>query len=635
MKLRRLRIRNFRCFQNETAIDFDDVTALVGKNDSGKSTIMEALDLFLNEGNPDKDDASKAGDAKDLTIICEFTDLPHDVVIDEDNPTSLSAELLVNQDGWLEIRKNYSGNSQTPKCSSIEAFAAHPNADGAKDILQLKNADLKKRAKELGVDLTGVDTKVNAQIRTAIRKHVGNLDVGARTIPLNDDNGKKIWEGLKKYLPAFALFKSDRPGTDQDAEAQDPLKAAVKEAIKSKQTELQAITDYVKAEVDKIARSTLEKLREMDPSLASELIPSFAAQKWESLFKASISGDDDIPINKRGSGVRRLILLNFFRAKAEQLAKEAGHSSVIYAIEEPETSQHPHNQRMLLRALCDLSSEAQVIISTHTPMLARALPDSSLRYIHIGDDKTREIMKGGPATNEIIARSLGILPDNTVKLFIAVEGQNDVSFLQNISKTLSDGQSGIPDLEKTERAGEIIFFLMSGSNLAYWSNRLDPLNRHEFHLCDRDVPPPAPARYQSHVDTVNGRPSCRARSTLKREMENYLHKDAIIAAYLEQNIPLPLTANFGPFDDVPQAIARLVHEASDSQIAWDQLPKERQEEKEKRAKQMLCSRAARNMTRTLLNEVDPDGDVLQWFTDIRELLASRFDVSINRLNPSI
>ena len=179
------------------------------------------------------------------------------------------------------------------------------------------------------------------------------------------------------------MFKSDRPSTDQDDEAQDPLKAAVKEAIKAKETELQAITDYVRGEVEKIARSTLEKLREMDPSLASQLKPSFAAQKWDTLFKTSISGDNDIPINKRGSGVRRLILLNFFRAKAEQLAKEAGRTSAIYAIEEPETSQHPHNQRMLLRALSDLSAEAQVIISTHTPMLARALPDSSLRYIHI------------------------------------------------------------------------------------------------------------------------------------------------------------------------------------------------------------------------------------------------------------
>ncbi|GBD95464.1 hypothetical protein BMS3Abin06_00336 [bacterium BMS3Abin06] len=95
----------------------------------------------------------------------------------------------------------------------------------------------------------------------------------------------------------------------------------------------------------------------MDASLASQLNPQFTAPKWESLFKASITGDDDIPINKRGSGVKRLILLNFFRAKAEQVAREKVRHDIIYAIEEPETSQHPNNQRMLLRALSDLSIE--------------------------------------------------------------------------------------------------------------------------------------------------------------------------------------------------------------------------------------------------------------------------------------
>lgn len=66
MKLSRLRIRNFRCYKNEIAFDFDKMTAFVGKNDVGKSTVTDALDIFLNDGVPDKNDASKNGDAKDL-----------------------------------------------------------------------------------------------------------------------------------------------------------------------------------------------------------------------------------------------------------------------------------------------------------------------------------------------------------------------------------------------------------------------------------------------------------------------------------------------------------------------------------------------------------------------------------------
>jgi hypothetical protein len=77
------------------------------------------------------------------------------------------------------------------------------------------------------------------------------LDLAPTLIPLNDENAKKAWEGIRIYLPAFALFKSDRASIDQDPEAQDPLKAAVKEAIKQKEVELNAITAHVEQEVRK------------------------------------------------------------------------------------------------------------------------------------------------------------------------------------------------------------------------------------------------------------------------------------------------------------------------------------------------------------------------------------------------
>jgi hypothetical protein len=253
--------------------------------------------------------------------------------------------------------------------------------------------------------------------------------------------------------------------------------------------------------------------------------------------------------------------------------------------------------------------------------LARTLPDSSLRYIDILDDKKRKILTGGPETNKIFARSLGVLPDNTVKLFIGVEGPNDITFLQTMSKALRNDSSDIPDLEKMELDGELIFFPFGGSNLARWSSRLEGLNRPEFHLCDRDIAPPAHAKYQVHVDEVNARENCRARNTLKKEIENYLHKDAIIAAYKEHGINLTIMANFDSFDNVPQKVAQIVYEASASPKAWSELTDKEKEEKESKAKRILCSRAPKYMNNILLHEIDPDGDMLQWFKDIKDLLT--------------
>ena len=285
MKLARLRLRNFRCFKEEVSIDINDMTALIGSNDAGKSTIMDALDVFLNDNNPDKDDGTKDGNPRELTIICEFTDLIDDVVLDDVNPTTLKNEFLLNADDRLEIHKYFDGHLQKPKCRSIEAHAIHPTVDGAKDLLKLKNSELKKRAIELGVDLEDIDQRVNALIREKIRNHFDNLQLAPSMIPLMEENAKKIWTGLSKYLPAFALFKSDRASTDQDPEAQDPLKVAVREAIKNKEAELKEITDYVRKEVQKIANSTLKKLREMDSNLAKQLTPKFKLRKWEGLFQ--------------------------------------------------------------------------------------------------------------------------------------------------------------------------------------------------------------------------------------------------------------------------------------------------------------------------------------------------------------
>jgi len=276
-------LRNFRCYKDETAIDFDDITALVGRNDAGKSSIMDALNIFLNDAAPDKDDASKDGTASNLAIICEFADLPDEIILDDTNPTTLDEEYLLNADGRLEIHKLYSGQLVTPKCTDILAYANHPIAEGISDLLQLTNPNLKKRAQELNIDLSGIDPKVNAQIRRKIRESMPDLSLAEKLIPLNADNAKRVWDRLKTYLPAFALFKSDRASTDQDPEAQDPLKAAVKEAIKEKETELNAIVEHVETEVKKIAESTLRKLSEMDPTLATQLNPQFTRPKWDTL----------------------------------------------------------------------------------------------------------------------------------------------------------------------------------------------------------------------------------------------------------------------------------------------------------------------------------------------------------------
>lgn len=47
MILEVVKIKNFRGYRTETIIPISNLTAFIGKNDVGKSSVLEALEIFL------------------------------------------------------------------------------------------------------------------------------------------------------------------------------------------------------------------------------------------------------------------------------------------------------------------------------------------------------------------------------------------------------------------------------------------------------------------------------------------------------------------------------------------------------------------------------------------------------------
>ena len=215
----------------------------------------------------------------------------------------------------------------------------------------------------------------------------------------------------------------------------------------------------------------------MDPDLASQLNPNFSNFNWGKVFSVSLTNEDQIPLNKRGSGVRRLFLINFFRAKAEQLASERDVQDVIFAIEEPETSQHPNNQLLLLDALKELALEEnhQVIFTTHNPILAGRVDREFIRFIEKDEAGSRILAENDDDTLLRIKSSLGMFANHNIKVFVGVEGPNDIEYLSGISWRLSQEDPGIVDLKDAEQRGELVYIPMGGSTLELWTNRLEGL----------------------------------------------------------------------------------------------------------------------------------------------------------------
>jgi putative ATP-dependent endonuclease of the OLD family len=323
-----------------------------------------------------------------------------------------------------------------------------------------------------------------------------------------------------------------------------------------------------------------------------------------------LTADDAIPLNKRGSGTRRLVLLNFFRAQAEDDARDR--SNAIYAIEEPETSQHPDHQIMLLEAFQSmvLAEKAQVILTTHTPNLVRRINQENIRFVQVGATGPTIHRGTDEGIPEAIVRTLGLITNHDVKAFVGVEGRNDEAFIRQLSRILSASEEDIADLESAEKSHKLIFVPLGGNNLEVWGARLKKLAIREFYITDRDNSPPQSAKYQTPVDNWN-QGGATAWITTKRELENYIHPNAIRGIFADYG-----GDGTNQFEDVPFECARSHHKSPPAQRQWDELDDKEKDRKVSIAKKKLNNDCVQRMTPELLTEMDPNGELRSWLRQI-------------------
>lgn len=599
MKLQAFTIENFRAYKEPRTIQLSDLTTVIGRNDVGKSTILEALAIFFDSELVDMEpgDANVFSDSKAVRLTAEFSDLPAQLAIDESAPTSLKDEYLVSAAGTLVIEKVYDCSAKKPTCKTF-IVAQHPTLKGYDNLLDLKEKELQSMAKDLSLS---VPLKGNPGMRRAIWAAASDLEIAKARIEVSKskEDGKRLWEQLETYLPIFALFQSDRSSRDSDEEVQNPLKGAIAAAIAEAKIEIAQIERMVQAKAEEIAKLTHKALKSIDSRLADSLTPKFTPPtpaKWSGLFSLGMDTDNNVPLNKRGSGVRRLILVSFFKAEAERRLAASSKANIIYAIEEPETSQHPANQRVLVRAFEEIAStpNAQVILTTHSPGLAADLPVDSVRFVHSVTPFTTPFIDQGADVFGAVADALGLTPDSRVKVLVCVEGPTDVDALSHLSAALHREDPTIPNLLLDQR---FAFVPLGGSTLKHWVSKqyLKALRLPEIHLYDSDV-----ASYEPRVAEVNARGNGDwARRTLKYEIECYLHASAIQEAF-------GIEIEVGNDPAASAVLPTFCAEYSRSK-GFDGVMKET------KAKILLAQQAFPKMTAALITERDPDGEVTGWF----------------------
>lgn len=543
MKLIGLKLKNFRRYQN---ISFDlskNLHMIVGMNDIGKSTIFDALDIFFNGNNAFSKlslqdlnhDAFLAND-KIIKITCIFSiDKNEKVIIDSQYEVNPKDEYLLNKDGNIEILKEYNCEVKTIK-PKIYLKSYLPNCINV-DILTKKQTELKNLLDSLCPNSVA-DRRINSEMRLAIYSHLINENPNSifeeKLIDTSSIlNDKDFYTNLEKSMPDFYLFKADRENNTSDSEIQNPLAIAVKDVLSSDEIKgkLREIQTIVENRVNEVNQATIEQMQKFSSRIGSSLKANISTN-WQKAISNDINDANDIPINKKGSGIRRLLLLSYLMVDAQKRTSINNKKNIVYAIEEPETALHPKLQVKFISELYRMANKHtyetgdeiptngnelntyKILLTTHTPnYLAYA---TQKEVIYLSEDDNGNILEiDGDLELKQIRDEMGLLPNPNYGFIIFVEGDSDISFLKNVGQ--------IPELKSifdlSNKKVDIIS--LNGSNLlnSIEKNFYKDLPVKQFHLYDGDR-----QEYKDFLQNkVNGKNiKWFGTTTLRKEIEYYI-----------------------------------------------------------------------------------------------------------------
>lgn len=358
IRLTRVHIRNFRCIRDLT-IELDDMTVLIGENNSGKTAVLKAIQLSLSawrSGNsrvfgeydyhlPSSD--AEPEDADPIRIDLTFAEpLPGSMPLElrED----LGEILFRRRDGHRVIRLRVK--------SQFDA----DHADFVTEAHFLDSAgELMRRAGR---------AQMNA-LRRAVPVHFLSA---LRDVQRHFRDKGPFW---REFLSASDLRESERKKFEAELTALNRDLIAAHPPLREVRQRLNRARDVIG--FDRSDPVSVDAL----PGRASALLS-------QARVNVAAHGGAAIPLDRQGEGVQSLaVLLLFEAALRRSLAAESSAPHALTILEEPEAHLHPSAVRSLVDTLEDLPG--QKILSTHSGDLVAALDPGVIRRLAHRDGAVR------------------------------------------------------------------------------------------------------------------------------------------------------------------------------------------------------------------------------------------------------
>lgn len=256
-------------------------------------------------------------------------------------------------------------------------------------------------------------------------------------------------------IPSVRVSEADQAESDQSlVRLYETLEGVLVRSGGSRRTQLQKDFEEAIAPVERLVHKVLS---ESVAAVATELpfrerelgikLPDSRHALRGMLQQAVITSKDEIEVSiaERGTGFQSAMVLGVLRYVASRSKQSAGR--VVFVIEEPEAFLHPQTQRAMAKILRDISSDAQLLVTTHSPVLVDSFSVSRIIRLPLSPSGMKYVTKRqrfsdadeGRLTRYCDAANSELIFANAV---VIVEGYGDKLTIDYLLERITGGAGG-------------------------------------------------------------------------------------------------------------------------------------------------------------------------------------------------
>lgn len=333
MRLAGLLVRNYKRIGATTCgIRIDEIVVLVGRNNSGKSTILDAYEAFASGGK--ELDESHFHDGITTEPI-EITGVFNSILPEDEDVIGKK---------WTHDDGDYG------TCIKVRWVWSKPGQKGQKQSFNPTIGTFENGG------VGGWDSLIQSRIPQPVR---------IRPTDPVDATQTKIVGMLKDYVKSS--LKADASSTKA---AFDQIELLAKKVFDDSKASFDDVAQRITANVSRVfPGTTIEVVPRSKDAIDEKLIAA------DSYLRIGTQGSSTTPLLLQGTGLQRALLWSALSVMSEAPAKKTqklvGDVQRILLIDEPEAFLHPPTVRNARESLYDFAlnnPEWQVIATTHSPI---------------------------------------------------------------------------------------------------------------------------------------------------------------------------------------------------------------------------------------------------------------------------